>query len=239
MKALDLVKSFSDKFNLLLSNTSNTYESSLDTLAAQQLSSLRNNLHYLPHTESSLRYHSIQIFLNDIIINKRKVIVEFGSGLSTIYLVKLVEQLKQDDITIISIDNNRAWLDIIYTYIQGLDVNVHLLYAETVKNNIELKNNEWYNIDKLDLLDKYKGKIDSVLIDGPEAWYDEISLSRYPALPFIYELLAPSCSIFLDDTNRNGEQEVLKLWRANYKFNEQKLNYNFTRLHRGSSFNIL
>lgn len=41
---------------------------------------------YLPHSKSSLNYSSINSLLNDVVINNRKNIIEFGGGLSTIYL---------------------------------------------------------------------------------------------------------------------------------------------------------
>ena len=46
-------------------------------------------------------------------------------------------------------------------------------------------------------------------------------MARYPAVPFISSKLEQNFSIYLDDANREGEQNIIKIWEAEYgiKFN--------------------
>ncbi|MCC9137345.1 class I SAM-dependent methyltransferase [Pontibacter silvestris] len=239
------IKAYIQDIKLKLSSINSlvdiTYNNSVDIISAKQLSSLLNSLPYLPYTESSLRYSSITYFLNDIIINNRKVIVEFGSGISTIFLSELLLQLNLKDVTLISFDNNQEWLNIISKYIkkESLDLNnIHLIKAELSSCALSLNNNDWYNIEKLQVLERYKGKVDCVLVDGPEAWHKEIEQSRYPALPYVYNFLAEDFSLFLDDTDRDGEKSIIQMWSEKYSFNLEKLNNSFSRLYRGRTYNI-
>lgn len=240
MKIKEFLQSIQAKLNIIKETSGLAYDNSVDLISTNQLSSLLKDLPYLPYTESSLRFSSITYLLNDIVINNRKCIVEFGSGISTICIAKLIQQLNLKDITVFSVDNNQEWLDIISGYLNGaIDQDkFNLIHADLCKNGLSLGSNSWYNISALEKLNDYKGKVDCVVIDGPEAWYKDIELSRYPALPYIYEYLTENCSIFLDDTNRCGEQLILNKWKQNFDFNHQKLNRTFTRLFRGSSFNI-
>lgn len=229
------------QLNQISALVENDHDNSVDLISTMQLSTLINALPYLPYTSSSLRYSSLAYFLNDIVINNRKVIVEFGSGISTIFLSKLIHQLNLTDVKVLSIDNNKDWLEIIHNYISkdhtSLD-SIKLIYAESNFCSLSLENNSWYDVEKLGLMEKYKGQIDCVLVDGPEAWHKDIELSRYPALPYMYDFLANGCSIFLDDTNRLGEKSIIEMWSKEYEFKTEQLNSSFTRLSRGVSFNI-
>ena len=54
--------------------------------------------------------------------------------------------------------------------------------------------------------------IDLLLVDGPPAYAAGHELARYPALPVLYDRLAPGATVVLDDVERAGEQEVLRRW---------------------------
>lgn len=217
-----------------------SYENSVDLISANQLFSLFKELPYLPVTDSSLRFSSLTYFLNDIVINKRKCIIEFGAGISTICLAKLIKQLGLKDVSVISIDNNKEWLDIVKSYISddihGLDFR--FIQAELRECHVALDNNKWYDVKILKELENYKGKIDSVLVDGPEAWSKEIALSRYPAVPFLADYFSDNFSVFLDDTNRQGEQLIQEMWQNKFDLKLQRLSTSFSRLYKGPSFNI-
>ncbi len=50
------------------------------------------------------------------------------------------------------------------------------------------------------------------MVDGPPAYAAGHGLARYPALPVLYDWLAPDATLVLDDAERPGEQEVLRRW---------------------------
>lgn len=232
---------FLEKLKLVNLSVEYNYDNLIDIKAAQQLQPLLNGLPYLPHTTVSLRHSSIMFFLNDILLNNRKVIVEFGSGISTILLCKMIRQLALKDVKLISIDNNHEWLKIVKSYIcqeTNDDVNADFLVAELKKCEFSPYPSLWYDTAQLHVLEQYKGHVDCVLVDGPEAWRKKNTYSRYPALPFIHDYLAQNCSIFLDDTDRIGEKAIVELGREKYAFKKKTLNSSFTRLSRGTSFRI-
>ena len=53
-----------------------------------------------------------------------------------------------------------------------------------------------------------------LVIDGPSGFRQKNS--RYPALPLLFDQLAPNCVVFLDDAARHDEREIVKLWQAAY-----------------------
>lgn len=218
-----------------------TYDNSVDILSTRQLAPLIDSFPYLPYTSFSLRYSSIAYFLNDIIINNRKVVVEFGSGVSTITLSRLINQLGLKDIELFCIEHDKEWLAIVERYLQadGADFErIHLIHAELSSCDFSLNNLEWYNTEKLRFLEEYRGKVDCVLVDGPKAFHKVDALARYPALPFLHDYLAPNCSVFLDDTNRKGEKAIQALWARDYNMKSKQLSSSFTRLGKGASFKI-
>jgi hypothetical protein len=60
----------------------------------------------------------------------------------------------------------------------------------------------------LDIL--HDQKIDLLLIDGPPGFIQP--LSRYPAIPTLYNNLDEHCTVILDDAARKDEQIIAKKW---------------------------
>src|SRR5690606_36365313 len=63
-----------------------------DILSVNFLNTLMNGYPYLPFSGSSLRPFCLNHILNDIVINNRKHIIEFGSGISTILIGRLIKK---------------------------------------------------------------------------------------------------------------------------------------------------
>ena len=64
---------------------------------------------FLPFTPFSLNPFTLLQILNEITINDRQVIVELGSGISTIAISKFIKR-QQLNATLISIDENADWM---------------------------------------------------------------------------------------------------------------------------------
>ncbi len=186
---------------------------------------------HLPLTNSALDMSSLNLIINDILINKRKNIIEFGSGVSTILIARLAR--KNDlDIKIYSVDNDKSWIESIKKYIknENLDNFVQFIYAPLSQNKEtpSLNNLFWYNEEKINEQIN-KTTFDCVIVDGPYANSKKKMVARYPAYPYIKKHLTLKYSIFLDDACRRGERKVIKKWEekieGKFKIYNQQLAY--------------
>jgi 16S rRNA G966 N2-methylase RsmD len=195
---------------------------------------------YLPITSSSPSLTSLQLLMNDVIINNRKNILEFGSGISTIIFSRLLHKNKIDG-KVLSIDNDSKWIEIIKNILEkeGLTDYVEFIHAPLIKNKHlkSLDSLSWYNVEILSNYIK-DDKFDLVFVDGPIAYKESIQFSRYPALPFIYNNLKSNFSFFLDDCNRKGEKKILSLCEKEYKIKFRIINQNLGFSSKGNSYNI-
>ena len=91
---------------------------------------------YFPITSSSLRFHTLLVIFNDIILNKRKSCIEFGSGISTLALSSLIKN-NQLNCKFFSIEDNEEWFNFMKIYIEknNLAEFVNLVYAPLEKTN--------------------------------------------------------------------------------------------------------
>lgn len=205
------------------------------------LSPLLDEIGYLPFTDSSLNFSSLAIVINDIIINNRKIIVEFGSGISTIVLANLFKINKVGE-KIISVEHDLDWFNFMKKYIIDNDLSnyVDLVYAELEEIDFSINGCKWYSFETLKTKLSNYGKIDCVLVDGPPAWEKGKEYSRFPALPFLKNYMNDNSSIFLDDTNRNAEKEIANIWLKDdlESFSLEVFNESFTGLFKGKYFNI-
>ncbi len=221
-------------------NQLNNYKNRIDEIyALNLLSSLFHYGQYLPITSSSLNIHSLALIINDIVVNKRESIIEFGSGISTVVLARLIKrnELKTQ---ILSVEEDKNWIEQIRLILEkeGLLEYANLIHAPLVNSHIVIGQNKWYSLEILnDLIPKNK-KFDLVIVDGPSAWHPEIELSRYPALPYLLNNLFDKFSFYLDDANRNGEQKILHLWKEKFNLCFQMINPILAHTHRGIWYNI-
>ncbi|MER8423312.1 class I SAM-dependent methyltransferase [Mesorhizobium sp. M1403] len=179
-----------------------------DTRAAAELSRL--GLPYLPWSDASLLPSALQVVLNEIEINSRKTIVEFGSGISTIYIAKVLSRVGG---RIVSFESDVEWATFVEDRLSALNLSefVSVVRAPLGPSKLSRNNLNWYDqgIVASALEDL---SIDCVLIDGPPAYEVGYEMARYPALPALKEHLAQDYVVFLDDIHRAGEQKILQLW---------------------------
>ncbi|MCI5196632.1 MAG: hypothetical protein D3919_10485 [Candidatus Electrothrix sp. AW5] len=199
---------------------------------------------YLPWTSSSLRPSALVKILNDIIVNKKKNIIEFGSGISTIYIASLIRNIDIDNkIIFYSVDHNENWINILKNILSKLNLsgNVKFVCASLEGTNLALENTDWYS-EKILNKQKFKGDFDLILIDGPLAYTKELELSRYPAIPYLHNnrLISNNVSIYFDDIDRAGEEKIVKILeeKYGYKFIRNYLEGSIAISFNGTAFNI-
>lgn len=210
----------------------------LDCLASQSVRVLDPPGIYLPFTSSALNFHSLATVLNDININGRGHLVEFGSGVSTIYIARNAKRRKRD-FRLTSVESDEAWIAILRDVLEEEDCQscVQFVYAPLSPCASALSGLNWYNEPTVRDALKSAPPIDSVLVDGPMAHERKNSLSRYPAIPVIQEYLAKNNVVFLDDVHRQGEFHISMRWARNHGFTFSKVNPQFSMAFNGKGFN--
>jgi predicted O-methyltransferase YrrM len=193
---------------------------------------------YLPFTNSAFRPLCLAYLLNDIVVNSRKTILEFGSGISTIIMGRLIK-MNNTGTKIVSVEHNREWAAAIQTSIQreALEKTVSILYAPLNHCPLAIAPNLWYELDANTGFFE-NAHFDMVVVDGPPANEMSIALSRYPALPFIYDRLSDKCSVFLDDADRGGEKAIISRWEKEYDIHFNIIGDSFAYTLRGDNFNL-
>jgi len=195
---------------------------------------------YFATTTSSLRFHTLAVILNDIIINQRKSIIEFGSGVSTLAISNLIKK-NNLKCSFVSIEDNKEWFDYINSFLSrnNLRNNVKIIYAPLESSDLALGDNLWYSMQALNNGISKEPKFSLAIIDGPAAWKPKIRLSRYPAIPYLINFLAEEYSIYLDDTNRKGEKEVFSLWHQKYNLKFEQINDTSAVCIKGNKLNTI
>jgi hypothetical protein len=195
------------------------------------LAPITTEIGFVPWSRAAVSPTFLLHIINEIAINRRVSIIEFGCGISTIYLSSFYSL---NNIRIISIDEDQEWA-----------ANVEsMLRSKKFKNNVELYHvprepvaNGWYSRGKMEDI-VGSTMFDLVIVDGPSAYSSMHRSSRREAGYFLKKHLSASCSIFLDDTGRRAEKEIALDWARDLDFaiwdNSNIGGYSW--LHRGSSF---
>jgi predicted O-methyltransferase YrrM len=138
------------------------------------------------------------------------VIVELGSGASTLVMGYAVEQ--QGKGRVISLDHSAK-----YGAETRKDLAMHALQDWTEVRHAPLtsiqqrgKTWSWYDLDAIEK----NLSIDMVVIDGPPR--ETGPMARYPAVPALYEYLSDDAVVVLDDAYRKDEKGILDRWMSDY-----------------------
>lgn len=138
------------------------------------------------------------------------VIVELGSGASTIIMGYAIEQ--QGKGQIISLDHSKK-----YGAETRKDLAMHALQDWTEVRHAPLTSIQqhgetcsWYDLEAIEK----DMAIDMVVIDGPPR--ETGPMARYPAVPALYEYLSDDAVVVLDDAYRKDEKEMLDRWMRDY-----------------------
>lgn len=138
------------------------------------------------------------------------IIVELGSGVSTIIMAKTVEKLGLNT-KIYSIDSDEIFLRETQNRVKAEKLSnyrsINFVYAPLKKYVVSGKSYRWYDIKK-EALDF--DKIDILFVDGPPGSVNKNA--RYPAVPLLNDYLGPGTVIILDDSKRKEEKEIADSW---------------------------
>lgn len=179
----------------------------------QYLINLIGNNHFITNTRMTMSPVVICHILNEIIINKRKSIIEFGGGSSTLFIATLLNTYNLDA-EFVCIESDKDWMQVIKNWVSAkkAELKVQFVHAPIKNQHFDTKLADsflWY--DKVILQNELMNKkFDLVIVDGPQG--SICKYSRYPAIPFLQQHLLTNYSIFLDDYNRPDEKAIYKQW---------------------------
>lgn len=204
--------SYEDRFRTTLQRN--------DQLAMQVLAPLSST--YLPWSASTMRPSGIVAVLNEIFVNRRRSVVELGSGVSTFYIGRML-RIRGGHIW--TVEHDKRWADLLDQELasEGLGDVVTVVHAPLtpVPSGWPDEKATWYEPDALREMTAGQS-IDLLVVDGPPAYEEGCGHSRYPAGPFFAPMLAEDYAIILDDIDRRGEQDIMESW-------ERELDVTFER----------
>ncbi len=170
---------------------------------------------FLPWSEGAMSPAGLARVAAEISFAERRVVVELGSGISTVVLARLARQLSG---AVVSVEHLPEWAGWVRRALQrdGLESVATVLEAPLRPHPLALGGAPWYAEDALAALPD-KG-IELLLVDGPPGYGAGMARSRYPALPRLADRLAPGALVVLDDAEREGEAQILNRWEAELGF---------------------
>lgn len=210
-----------------------------DALPVFLLHTIFHSGKYLPFTSSALKMRFLACICNDIVVNDRKNYLEFGCGLSTVIIARLI---KHNNLTtnILSIEEDLGWITYIKAILEdeGLDNIVTLVHAPTCKSE-NLTNSFEYKGSALEEALELRANFDVVLIDGPAAWEPNKINSRISTHKLIKHKLAQQVTVFIDNANRVGEKKLISFLSKDLAVKPIILDRTFAIFTVGAHYNFI
>jgi len=174
-----------------------------------QLGSLRLPYPLAFGGDYALTADAAAVLARQVALCRPNVVVELGSGVSTVLVGKLLQD--QGHGRIYSLDHDSAWAEETRKQVRaaGLQDQAEVLDAPLSRQEVDGQHFLWYEIPaKVNEL----AQIDLLIVDGPPQAIDPNGLPRYPALPKLLPQLSADAAIFIDDAKRPGETEMVRRW---------------------------
>jgi predicted O-methyltransferase YrrM len=155
----------------------------------------------------------LRLALQLLLERRPALVVELGSGLSTVLMAYGLEQLGQG--RIISVDHETRFCEATRALLasHGLVHRVRLVHAPLVPVTADGHAGNWYDPEELRAaLEQEREAIGLLLVDGPPG--KDQRLARLPAVPLLHDRLSPTAVVLVDDARRPDEQEMVRRWMA-------------------------
>lgn len=138
--------------------------------------------------------------------HRPELVVELGSGTSSIWIGYLLEQLGGG--RLVSVESEPEFAERTRAAVEAHSLSdvVDILVAPLEEIDLPGHDARWYSTAVFEELDG----IDLLLVDGPPGGTGHHA--RYPALPVLRSALAPSALVVLDDVGRADEREIVQRW---------------------------
>lgn len=185
-----------------------------DHLAMTQLLKMFPAEIFLPTTSWSVSPREVLHICNDIIINKRQSIIEFGAGFSTICIAQLLK-INNLHISFVTVEDNENWANDIRNLLTRLGLHDYATVitaplAGVSDNFAKNPQKTWYDTQLITAATDRISGFDLVIVDGP--FGGSTPFARYSAVPFLKSKLSGDFAIFLDDSARADEKAIAADW---------------------------
>jgi predicted O-methyltransferase YrrM len=139
--------------------------------------------------------------------HRPKVVVELGSGASSVWIAYALEKIGG---RLVTLDHEAKYADQTRSMISlhELDKVAEVRLAPLRPIDIDGESFDWYDAETLVGVDG----IDLLLVDGPPGTVGPAA--RFPALPVLEHRLASNATVILDDVDRSDEQAIVDRWTA-------------------------
>ena len=161
-------------------------------------------------SNASISWEAAALLVSEVMRRKPGLVVELGSGVSTVLVAEALRRLGRG--RIVTIEHDAFWADSTHNEIvrRGLQDIAEARHAPLETLEVDGQARPWYATGPLqDLAD-----IDLLIVDGPPRRVAD--MARYPALPFLRERLAADCLVFVDDAGRDDEARMLARWQEQH-----------------------
>lgn len=148
-------------------------------------------------------------------------IVEISSGISTVIMGYCLEKLGRGQILSLEHDERFAKISQANLHNHQLQDIATVVYSPLMPIEINGQTWRWYDLDTLSLTHKLPDRIDLLVIDGPPG--DLQPLSRYPALPLLFQALSDNGIVILDDGDRADEQAIVQRWQQEFGLESERI----------------
>jgi protein-L-isoaspartate O-methyltransferase len=146
--------------------------------------------------------------VDELLVRRPAVVVECGSGLSTVMLALAVEQHGLPT-KVIALEHDADYAASTRALLErhGVARHADVRVAPLGPTGVAGHETPWYDVAALDGL----AEIGMLLVDGPPTTTGP--LARYPAVPLLKDRLADRALILMDDMQRPSDQDTAARWQ--------------------------
>lgn len=150
-------------------------------------------------------------YVEEILAQNPRCVVECGSGLSTVWAAYAVQSLGGSG-RVVALDHDAEFAEKTRAMLaeHGLSELAEVRHAPLTPVDLPAGSWPWYDTAAL----KDVQDVGVVLVDGPPK--PTAVQARYPAIPVLREQLVPGAVVLVDDTAREDEQAILQRWVAEW-----------------------
>ncbi len=134
-------------------------------------------------------------------------VLELGSGFSTLIVAYGLRDGGGGRVWSLEHDPHYARLTRELLRRHGVADYARVIDAPLVELRVGGRKHRWYDPQALEAIES---PLDLLLVDGPPRRTQP--LARYPALPLLAGKLSPAAVVFVDDSRRRDEREMLRRW---------------------------
>jgi len=152
----------------------------------------------------------LALVAGEIMGQRPQLILECGSGISTVIAAYCLEKIGSGKIVSLEQDAAHAGRTSDMLRLHGLDEYAEVVHSPIAEIEVDGNFMQWYDTRALDGLDG----IGMVVVDGPSL--SKGPLRRYPVLPLVADHLDKEAVVILDDADRPDERAVFARWASEY-----------------------